>query len=272
MLDPNLLNGVAINDRFVLLSCLGTGSFGAVYAADEVLDGERIGTVAVKFCRPQSEDEREALFREVRTMAGLSHAHVLGYRGAGRVWHGPLEGCIYLAMECAEQSLYETIAREPDQPVGRIRALTRDLCRALSYLHTEGIVHRDVNPDNILRVGGRWKLGDFGLARTLDDLRQRESLYGGTVPYLAPEVVDHTVGTGVDMWAVGVILQVMLCGVYPYEANEWDELEAAVKAEHPRVESQLPPPFDRIVPGCLETDPAARLSAVQVLQHLDSWR
>lgn len=268
-MDPNVLSGTLVDDRFVLENCLGTGAYGAVFAALEVLGGEPIARCALKFCRPQNNAEEDALLRELRLMARLSHSRILAYRGSGVVSSGPLEGCIYIAMECAQESLYSYLERcgPLDHPAAL--DLVADISLALTYLHELGVVHLDVTPDNIMRVHNAWKLGDFGLSRTLAELRGELPLYGGTVPYMAPEILQGLVGPPVDVWALGIVTQESLTLKVPFPVATLEELEAVI-SRNPVI-AEFSAPFSAVIHGALRRSPVVRITAAEMRELLSGW-
>ncbi|NLI00559.1 MAG: protein kinase, partial [Chthonomonadales bacterium] len=101
MFDPNTLIGYIVNGQYRLASLGGTGSYGWVYAADEVAFGEVIGQVAVKLLRPPDDDARNAVIREVQAMRQLTHPNLLRCYGAGEVSDGLARGGLYIATELA---------------------------------------------------------------------------------------------------------------------------------------------------------------------------
>jgi len=99
------LVGITIDGRYRLASPVGAGTYGCVFAADEIAFGEVIGQVALKLLRPPDDATRDAIVHEVKALAQLTHANLLAFRSAGVVSDGLASGCIYIATELAEHSL-----------------------------------------------------------------------------------------------------------------------------------------------------------------------
>ncbi len=257
-----------LEGRYRLRDCRGEGSFGTVYAADELLRGKRVGRCCLKIMLPGS-DEQVEMFREISHLARVFHPRVVSFRGCGEVRTGTLRGSLYLAMELGERSLrsdLERAALSPDELLEVVQALAE----GLAFLHEQGLVHRDVKPDNLLLCNGSWKLSDFGLARTLASLAKLGPLPGGTLAYKAPEIfAGSPLGTGVDLWALGVIVQESLTGVFPF--GEEFAVDDPLWLE-PVVDGALLEPFGWLARGCLTVDPSLRMSASEVLESLAVWR
>jgi serine/threonine protein kinase len=204
-------------------------------------------------------------------MATLSRNHpgLVAYGSAGEVEDGPLRGCLYLSMELAGDSLRTRLQYPSRMPLPDVQQMGRDLADALAYLHSQGAVHRDVKPENLFASGTRWKLGDLGLARAVDNSLVNASDIKGTLEYMAPETFNGLTGPSVDVWSLGAIVQEALSGVLPYDASfSLGELTAAVLTQEPRLVGGLAPPFDAVVRGCLVKDPQRRWTAAQVVETL----
>src|SRR5262245_51799194 len=163
---PDLLLGTVIDNRYRLSDFIGSGSYGSVYAADEVTLGRVISRVAVKIITPETQDHRQSILNEIVGLAQYHHDHVIAYRSSGQIAYGELAGCIFLATELGDTTLAKlakTSGRLTDE---QLRDLVRGIALALAHLHAQGAIHGDVKPANIIRVKGRWKLADLGLLRS----------------------------------------------------------------------------------------------------------
>uniref|UniRef100_A0A8C7Y3M1 Doublecortin-like kinase 3 n=1 Tax=Oryzias sinensis TaxID=183150 RepID=A0A8C7Y3M1_9TELE len=154
--------------------------------------------------------------------------------------------------------------------------IVSDVSEALEYIHRKSIVHRDLKPENLLveRVAAsvcRLKLGDFGLAMVVT-----EPVFTicGTPTYVAPEILHETgYGVAVDVWALGVILFVLLCGFPPFRSRERDQEELFKLIKQAQL--HFPSPYwdsiseeaKSLVRCLLEVDPTLRLTSEQTLQH-----
>jgi formylglycine-generating enzyme required for sulfatase activity len=174
-------------------------------------------------------------------------------------------------MELGDSTLQDRLLRPQRVTADEARTLARQVAEALAFLAEKGAVHRDVKPENLFRVNGGWKLGDFGLARGVAGSRIQASGRKGTLLYMAPEAVRREVGPATDVWALGAILQQALCGRLPYEATDDDEAAfiAQLITEEPFVAPDLPPPLDAVVRGCLQRERTTRWTAQRVLEALE---
>jgi calcium/calmodulin-dependent protein kinase I len=156
-------------------------------------------------------------------------------------------------------------------------AVIRQTAEGLKYLHTQGIVHRDLKPENLLfqseDVESEIKITDFGLAKYTEGPKSAPMTTAcGTPGYVAPEVISGaTYDHKVDMWSLGVIAYVILCGFPPFYHENHAELFRAIKS----CSYEFVSPFwdnvsdsaKDLIKNLLVVDPAARYSAEQVLEH-----
>jgi len=189
---------------------------------------------------------------------------------------------LFLVMELVKGGdLFDAISRSVKFPEADAQIMTQNLASALSYLHEQNIVHRDIKPENLLvevvedRVK-TLKVADFGLAQRVD-----EPLYTvcGTPTYVAPEILTETgYGLEIDVWAMGVILYIMLCGFPPFVSanNNQEELFDDILSG----QYSFPSPYwddvselarDLIV-HMLQQNPKLRYSAEDVLDHPWLWK
>lgn len=155
----------ALDGRYALERALGSGAMGQVFLARDVTLQR---PVAVKVISPElgaSGTFRDRFLLEARTVANLRHPNIVAVYAAGEA-----AGHLYFAMEyVAGESLRDLIDREKRVEPGRAAAILGDVADALAYAHAQGVIHRDVKPENVLIDGqtGRAMLTDFGIARAL---------------------------------------------------------------------------------------------------------
>ncbi|MBS2018581.1 MAG: serine/threonine protein kinase [Deltaproteobacteria bacterium] len=230
------LIGLTISDRYKIERLLGEGGMGAVYQAEHTLMRKRM---AIKVLHPEMTRLPEVVQRferEAMAAAHIDHPHVVTATDFGKLD----DGSFFLALEFVEgKSLREAIA-EGRLELGRALHIARQMAAALSRAHGLNIVHRDLKPENVMLVERDGdpdfvKVLDFGIAKvpigelgTNDKdaagpgqpvLTQAGMVYG-TPEYMAPEqALGQPVDARADLYALGIILYEMLCGVRPFEAE-----------------------------------------------------
>ncbi len=257
--------------RYLLLGSLGAGAMGTVYRA---FDPELRRLVAVKLLAatgPRAERARARFRREAQAVARLRHPNIVPVHDVG----ASNEGRPFIVMELVEggANLRERFAAGSLDLRAAARIAAR-VARALHYAHAEGIVHRDVKPENILiDADGEPHLADFGLALDLtrDGRLTQVDEVVGTVLYMAPEQVDAEapVGPATDVWALGAILHEV---VYRKPAFPGDSAITVIAGivRHRGFEPPpgAPPPprgWVELLRGCLARDPADRTASAEAL-------
>jgi serine/threonine protein kinase/DNA-binding CsgD family transcriptional regulator/anti-sigma regulatory factor (Ser/Thr protein kinase) len=208
-----------LNNRYRLVEWIAEGGMGVIYRAhDETLDRD----VAIKFLSPHhiaSEEASARFMREARAAARLSHPNIMTLYDVGRegAWH-------YMVLEYIPGQNLRAITVEQDKrlPIRKSLIAIRRVLEALAYAHAQGILHRDLKPDNVmLTPDGQVKLTDFGLSKIRGDMPLTEAhLMVGTALYMAPEVIaGHPADARTDLYAVGVMLYELLTGRVPFSGD-----------------------------------------------------
>uniref|UniRef100_A0A7N8Y9G7 non-specific serine/threonine protein kinase n=1 Tax=Mastacembelus armatus TaxID=205130 RepID=A0A7N8Y9G7_9TELE len=181
----------------------------------------------------------------------------------------------YLVMELVSGGdLFEAISERGKFSEAEAGLMVSDMSEALNYIHCKSIVHRDLKPENLLvgiMVSAVLKLGDFGLAMVVT-----EPVFTicGTPTYVAPEILFETgYGVAVDIWALGVILYILLCGFPPFRSRDRDQEELFQLIKQGQL--HFPSPYwdliseeaRGLVRALLQPDPTVRLTAEQTLLH-----
>ncbi|MFG2553310.1 serine/threonine-protein kinase [Streptomyces sp. NPDC048581] len=227
--------------------------------------------VAVKLLLPQDSDPTAtSRFRlEAQTAARIDHPNVVGVRDFGE--H---DNRLYLVMELVEgENLARTLARSGALPAERVARIAAQAAAGLAAAHRQGIVHRDIKPGNLLLdADGTLKIGDFGIARFLDDPGAALTATGqivGTSLYLAPErALGQPAGPPSDVYALGCVLYQLLTGRPPFHADTavailHQHLDAAPVPPRELGVPGLPPAFESYLLGLLAKEPEHRPSAQQ---------
>ncbi|KAG8187738.1 hypothetical protein JTE90_015608 [Oedothorax gibbosus] len=243
---------------------IGEGSTGIVCIASEISTGRQ---VAVKKMDLHKQQRRELLFNEVVIMRDYHHPNIV------EMFDSFLVGDeLWVVMEFLEGGALTDIVTHSRMDEEQIATVCRQCLKALAFLHSQGVIHRDIKSDSILLANdGRVKLSDFGFcAQVSNDLPNRKSLVG-TPYWMAPEVISRLpYGPEVDIWSLGIMVIEMVDGEPPF-FNE-PPLQAMRRIR------DMPPPklknTHRVSPrlqGFLEKmlvrDPSQRATACELLQH-----
>ena len=239
---------VLVAGRYRLDTAIGRGGMGEVWrAADEVLGRP----VAVKLLlSAESDEQATARFRlEAQTAARLNHSHVVTVFDFGS-W----DNRFYLVMELVEGvSLAQGLAAEGRFGVQHVADIATQAAAGLAAAHRQGVIHRDIKPGNLMQdVHGTVKIGDFGIARFVDDASAALTRAGqivGTSYYLAPErALGKPAGPGSDVYALGCVLYQLLVGEPVFQAD------SAAGVLHLHVQAAPAPPSLRCpqLPGAFE--------------------
>jgi eukaryotic-like serine/threonine-protein kinase len=195
---------------------LGRGGMATVYLARDVRHDR---PVALKVLHPELAHALgpERFIREIRLAARLDHPHILSVHDSGET-----AGRLWFTMPYVEgESLRNRLAREPQLPLADALRITRAVADALGYAQRQGIIHRDVKPENILLQGERCVLADFGVARAVDAAGERLTETGfalGTPAYMSPEqgAADRHLDPRSDIYSLGCVVYEMLAGEPPF--------------------------------------------------------
>ncbi|EAA35234.3 hypothetical protein GE21DRAFT_2466 [Neurospora crassa] len=215
---PKSRHTSAFRQQYTMLQKLGKGHFAEVYLCVEKSTGTQY---AVKvFSKTPGVEERskdEGLQQEIAVLMGVSHPNVLCLKDT---FNEP--NAVHLVLELAPGGeLFNYIVKKTKLSENECRKLFTQLFQGVKYLHDRNIVHRDIKPENILLVDDdlHVKLADFGLAKIIGEESFTTTLCG-TPSYVAPEILTDTrhrkYTKAVDVWSLGVVLYICLCGFPPF--------------------------------------------------------
>jgi eukaryotic-like serine/threonine-protein kinase len=256
--------------HYVLLEKLGRGGMGEVYRARDTRLNRQ---VAIKFLPEDVAGHPEALRRferEARTASSLNHPNICTLYDFGEE-----DGRPYIVMEVIEgETLQERLDRGP-LPLNEALKLARQLADALEAAHSDGVVHRDVKPSNIIiDKRGNAKILDFGIACWVGPLAEEASSSWktqtgsilGTIPYMSPEQlsgekVDHRT----DLFSLGAVIFKMISGQHPFKRRTTvATMKAICEDPAPSLSEHCDSPqLDRLLGRLLEKDPKRRLSSAR---------
>ncbi|XP_036066397.1 serine/threonine-protein kinase PAK 6 isoform X1 [Oryzias melastigma] len=243
---------------------IGEGSTGVVCIARERQSGRQ---VAVKMMDLRKQQRRELLFNEVVIMRDYRHPNVVDMFRSALV-----EEELWVIMEYLQGGALTQIISETRLNEEQIATVCEGVLQALSYLHSEGVIHRDIKSDSILlTLDGRVKISDFGFCAQINtDIPKRKSLVG-TPYWMAPEVISKIMyGTEVDIWSLGIMVVEMVDGEPPYFSDTpiiamkklRDEAAPSVKNFH-----KVSPVLKDFLDCMLTRDTLKRSSANDLLEH-----
>ncbi|HEX6251268.1 MAG TPA: protein kinase, partial [Gemmatimonadaceae bacterium] len=267
----------ALGDSYTVVRELGGGGMSRVFVAEELELGRK---VVVKVLPPEMAAgvNADRFRREIQLAASLQHPHIVPLLRAGRA-----DDLVWYTMPLVTgESLRAKLAREGELPVPDVVRIMRDVVSALAYAHANGVVHRDIKPDNILLSQGFAVVTDFGVAKAVSEATGESSLTSlgmalGTPAYMAPEQASADPHTDhrADIYALGVLGYEMLSGSPPFAASSPQMVLAAHVTQAPAAITQhraaVPGALAAMVMRCLEKKPADRWqSASELYQQLDA--
>eukprot|EP00096_Caligus_rogercresseyi_P006329 TRINITY_DN2268_c0_g1_i2.p1 TRINITY_DN2268_c0_g1~~TRINITY_DN2268_c0_g1_i2.p1 ORF type:complete len:365 (-),score=68.03 TRINITY_DN2268_c0_g1_i2:1070-2164(-) len=258
-----------VEDKYIMKDVLGTGAFSQVRLAE--LREEPSKLFAIKIIDKKAlKGKEDSLENEIRVLRRLDHPNVVKLLEAYES-----KSSVYLVMELVTGGeLFDRIVEKGSYTEKDAADLIKQVLSAVDYMHTEGVVHRDLKPENLLYHStdedSKIMISDFGLSKMEDSGIMATAC--GTPGYVAPEVLaQKPYGKSVDVWSIGVISYILLCGYPPF----YDENDANLFAQILKGEFEFDSPYwDDISDEakafirqlmCVDVD--KRLSCSEALKH-----
>jgi len=265
----------SVDSDYVIGEEIGRGAFSIVKKAKKKDNGEEC---AIKFIEKKFVDKQDLMLlaREIDIMKKVQHANVLQLKAVYET-----DDVIALVMELVTGGeLFYKIVEKGNYSEKDAANIVRQMITGVAYLHENGICHRDLKPENLLCSGDsnpeyqpfRVVIADFGLSKVFDGGEQLETSCG-TPDYVAPEVItaEGSYDKSVDMWSVGVITYVLLCGFSPFLSSTQTGLfEKIIKVEYdfPDPEwTNISQEAKDFIRHLLVKDPDERFTAERCLKH-----
>lgn len=272
--------------RYVLRQKIGQGGMGAVYRARHVRMGRDVALKVIDPRRVKDQDLIQRFRREMQVCSRLQHEHIVP-----AVDVGEHEGAAFLVMEFVEGAdLASIVKQDGPMPADEAAAICLQAAAGLAYAHAQGIVHRDIKPQNILlSTTGVVKILDMGLARIVEDTSDdqhssltQEGAVMGTVDYMPPEqaVNSRTADARSDIYSLGSTLYYLLSARPPFPGGQVIEKLRRLALESPQPVGQIrpdcPQALTAIVEQMMDKHPDRRFQTaedvVRVLQPLAATR
>jgi serine/threonine-protein kinase len=265
--DP--LVGKVISERYRVIKKLGEGGMGAVYLAEHVFIEKKVALKVLANEMARRADLAARFLQEAKSASRIGQENIIDISDFGQT----PEGLVFFAMEYLEGSdLGVTIREAGSLNWPRAQGIVLQICKALKAAHAQGIVHRDMKPENIFLIHKEGKpdfvkLLDFGIAKVMGSMAEdaprltRTGMIFGTPEYMAPEQAegkpaDHRV----DIYAVGCVIYHLITGSAPFQADSFMAmltkhlLEDPVPPSARRPDLRIPPALDHLVLKALEKE------------------
>jgi len=246
--------------NYTLGRLIGKGSFGKVYLATHKL------TNGSKVVLKSAKKDDSNLAREIHHHRQFVHPHI------ARLYEVIVtENLVWLVLEyCAGDELYNYLLKNGPLPVEKVQKTFTQLVGAVSFVHQQQCVHRDLKLENILLdKHENVKLVDFGFTREYEGKSNYLQTFCGTICYSAPEMLkgEKYAGEKVDVWSLGVILYALLCGELPFDDDDDNITRQKILTEDPKYPEHLPAETVALLKQLLSRRPLLRPTLPDLLCH-----
>ncbi|XP_034038858.1 serine/threonine-protein kinase PLK3 [Thalassophryne amazonica] len=244
---------------------LGKGGFARCYEMTDLTNNKMYAVKVIPQSRVSKPHQRDKITNEIELHRALSHKHIVKFSH-----HFEDQENIYIFLElCSQKSLAHIWKARHTLMEPEVRYYLRQIISGLKYLHSRGILHRDLKLGNFfINENMELRLGDFGLAAKLETVEQRKKTICGTPNYLAPEVLNRQGhGTESDVWSLGCVMYTLMCGNPPFETLDLKETYKCIKEVRYNLPSSLSPAAQKLISNILQKNPRDRLTLDQILNH-----
>ncbi len=262
-----------LEKKYTLGEELGHGATARVFLAQDTVLGRQVALKVMQTNPEASAQDREHLsarfLQEGKTLAGLSHAHIPQVIEIGEWKTAPA-----IAMELIRGAkLFSYIQKQPAMKEVVMRMA--EIADALHYAHSNGVVHRDIKPDNIMiaEKGGAW-LMDFGVARQEESvLKTSDGTMLGTIAYMAPEQLYNSAKADArcDIYSLGVLMYELFTGQLPFDGTSPAAVILKIFNSEPvpprDVAPQIPASLAGLIMACLHKDPTDRVQTAKQIHY-----
>ncbi|KAI0842749.1 kinase-like protein [Hypoxylon sp. FL0890] len=246
--------------NYTLGKLIGKGSFGKVYLATHKL------TNGSKVVLKSANKDDSNLAREIHHHRQFVHPHI------ARLYEIIVtETLVWLVLEyCPGDELYNYLLKNGPLPAEKVQKIFTQLVGAVSYVHQQSCVHRDLKLENILLdKHENVKLVDFGFTREYEGKSNYLQTFCGTICYSAPEMLkgEKYAGEKIDVWSLGVILYALLCGELPFDDDDDNVTRTKILTEEPKYPAHLSPDATALIKALLSKRPLLRPTLPEILSH-----
>ncbi|MBX9724696.1 MAG: serine/threonine protein kinase, partial [Candidatus Obscuribacterales bacterium] len=266
--DADKLVGARLQNRFDIISILGTGASSTVYKANHLLLDQLVAIKVLHSVHSDSQQSQQRFQKEATVLNSFTHPNIVRFFSFGSTD----DGRNFMVLEFLEgKTLAEILKEKEALSMTEAMPIFKDICKGLSYAHEHDVIHRDLKPGNVINVSGEndktlSKILDFGVVKTTrEDLSMTKTgTLIGSANYMSPEQCSSKeIGKSTDIYSMGCLMYETLVGAAPMQAetdlltmsNHLNKTVKYVPAKH-GISREL----ERIILRCLEKDSKKRYS------------
>jgi eukaryotic-like serine/threonine-protein kinase len=250
--------------RYEILEELGQGAMGVVYKGKDPKINRLVAIKTIRFSddfeEQQAKEVKERFFKEAELAGRLSHPSIISIHDVGEDYD-----LTYMAMELLEgEDLEHFCEKNSLLPLRKILDIIAETADALDYAYTQGVIHRDIKPGNIMLLNnGHIKVTDFGIAKAVSSSQTRTGIILGTPNYMSPEQINGMEIDGrSDIFSLGIVFFQLLTGQLPFGGKTLTELFYQItQAKHPspmQINPKVIRPCEQLIDKALAKDPDQR--------------
>ena len=250
--------------RYEILEELGQGAMGVVYKGKDPKINRLVAIKTIRFSddfdEQQAKEVKERFFKEAELAGKLSHPSIISIHDVGEDYD-----LTYMAMELLEgEDLEPYCEKNSLLPLRKVLDIIAETADALDYAYTQGVIHRDIKPGNIMLLkNGHIKVTDFGIAKAVSSSQTRTGIILGTPNYMSPEQINGMEIDGrSDIFSLGIVFFQLLTGQLPFGGKTLTELFYQItQAKHPsprQINPKVIRPCEQLIDKALAKDPDQR--------------
>ncbi|CAM1332153.1 SIK3 (predicted) [Pycnogonum litorale] len=259
-----VISGLVRVGFYELEKTIGKGNFAVVKLATHIVTGTKVAIKIIDKAQ-LDEDNLKKIFREIQVMKLLHHPHIIRLYQVMET-----DRMIYLVTEYASKGeIFDYLVVNGRMSEVEARAKFKQIIAAVSYCHSRKVVHRDLKAENLLLDADKnIKIADFGFSNYYKE-DSLLSTWCGSPPYAAPELFEGKQyhGPKADIWSLGVVLYVLVCGALPFDGDTLQSLRSRVLNGKFRIPYFMSTDCENLIRQMLKVDPVRRLNMNQIQNH-----